>query len=83
MLEQRPIRGVRRRSTTASRVFNLTETLAAQEKARELDDRFADWVWEDPQRGRRPRRASTTDTFNAVVLRSYDDVAACRCRDWR
>ena len=47
--------------------------LAAREKQAELSDRFAGWVWEDLDRaGEVCRRYN--DTFNAIVLRSYDDV---------
>jgi N12 class adenine-specific DNA methylase/SAM-dependent methyltransferase len=52
-------------------VVNLDATLAAQEKARELADRFADWAWEDPARATDLARVYN-DTFNTLVLRSYD-----------
>ncbi|WP_344252481.1 methyltransferase domain-containing protein [Pseudonocardia hydrocarbonoxydans] len=56
-----------------TRVLNLTETVAAQEKARELDARFGEWVWEEPQRAADLAR-TYNDTFNSVVLRNYDDT---------
>ncbi len=56
-----------------TRALNLTETVAAQEKSRELDARFAEWVWEEPQRAATLAR-TYNDTFNSVVLRNYDDV---------
>ncbi|MGA2929204.1 MAG: methyltransferase domain-containing protein, partial [Solirubrobacteraceae bacterium] len=52
ILEQRPIQvtdeiddGERTR-----RVINPTETAAAQEKAQQLQERFAEWCWEQPDR---------------------------------
>ena len=56
-----------------TRAINLTETVAAQEKARELDTRFSEWVWEDPQRAASLAR-TYNDTFNSTVLRTYDDA---------
>lgn len=53
------------------RVPNVTETLAAQEKATELSTRFSEWVWEDPTRAGE-LAAVYNRTFNAIVLRSYD-----------
>ncbi|MEV0287875.1 helicase-related protein [Kribbella sp. NPDC050820] len=52
-------------------VFNPVETEAAQEKANQLNERFGEWVWEDPARADRLARVYN-DTFNAIVLRSYD-----------
>ena len=58
VLEQRPIQvtdeiddGERIR-----RVVNPTETAAAQEKAQAMQERFADWCWEQPDRARAARR---------------------------
>ncbi|MFI5736069.1 helicase-related protein [Kribbella sp. NPDC051587] len=52
-------------------VFNPVETEAAQEKANQLNERFSEWVWEDPERASRLHRVYN-DTFNSLVLRSYD-----------
>ena len=71
LLEQRQIRISD--EDDGKRVFNPTETLAAQEKAAELAERFAEWVWDDPQRATELARVYN-DTFNAIVLRSYDDA---------
>ena len=54
-------------------VVDQEATLAAREKQAELSDRFAGWVWEDLDRAREVCRRFN-DTFNATVLRSYDDV---------
>jgi N12 class adenine-specific DNA methylase len=70
LLEQRPIR-VFDELEDGKRIPNLTETIAAQEKAGELNERFADWIWEDPDRAATLSRRYN-DTFNAIVLRSYD-----------
>ncbi len=75
ILEQRKIE-VRDQVKTAEgdrSVINLDATLAAQEKARELTDRFADWAWEDPARAIDLAR-TYNDTFNSLVLRSYDNA---------
>ena len=56
-----------------TRVLNLTETLAAQEKAAQLGTRFSEWVWEDPERAQALARAYN-EKFNAIVLRSYDNI---------
>lgn len=48
-------------------------TVAARAKADELSDRFAEWLWEDPQRSAGLARIYN-EKFNSLVLRSYDDV---------
>ncbi|QOK22332.1 helicase [Janibacter indicus] len=54
-----------------TRVVNPEATDAATEKATAMRDRFAEWVWEDPDRA--ARLAATYNTmFNSTVLRSYD-----------
>jgi N12 class adenine-specific DNA methylase len=55
------------------RVLNVAKTVAAQAKADELSARFADWIWENPQRATELAR-TYNDRFNSLVLRSYDDV---------
>ena len=57
------------------RVINPVETEAAQAKAEQLADRFAGWVWEDPDRADR-LVTDYNNRFNAVVLRSYRDDGA-------
>ncbi|WP_420897631.1 helicase [Cryobacterium tagatosivorans] len=51
-------------------VVNALETTAAQEKADNLQERFANWIWEDPERATR-----LTDEynrrFNSIALRDY------------
>ncbi|MDA8281998.1 MAG: helicase [Actinomycetota bacterium] len=54
-------------------VPNPTETIAAQEKAAELAERFREWLWEDPERTEALVR-TYNDRFNAIVLRSYDEA---------
>jgi len=72
ILEQRVIR-VFDELPEGKRVLNLTETVAAQQKATDLNERFAEWVWEDPQRA--SELASVyNERFNALVLRHYDDA---------
>ena len=70
LLEQRQVR-VSDEIEPGQRVLNLTETVAAQEKAAEIGERFTDWIWSDPDRAARLAR-HYNDTFNAIVLRSYD-----------
>ena len=76
ILEQRSIQ-VHDTITDASgnhrSVLNADATLAAQEKAAELAERFADWAWQDPGRATALARAYN-DRFNSLVLRSYDDI---------
>jgi N12 class adenine-specific DNA methylase len=55
------------------RVLNAIETTAAQEKADALQERFAEWVWEDPERARR-LVAEYNRRFNSIVLRDYTDA---------
>jgi len=54
-------------------VLNVDATLAAQEKAAELAERFSEWAWEDPARAAGLARAYN-EKFNNLVLRSYDDA---------
>ncbi|SDT36628.1 Adenine-specific DNA methylase, N12 class [Jiangella sp. DSM 45060] len=68
-LEQRPIQ-VTDEIEDGGRVINPVETAAAQEKARLLQERFAEWVWEDPERAARLQR-EYNDRFNTIVLRDY------------
>lgn len=51
-------------------VFNPTETAAAQEKAQLLQERFEEWVWEDPTRARELADEYNA-RFNSIVLRDY------------
>ena len=75
LLEQRRIevRDTIERDGTERRILNLDATLAAQEKAAELGERFAEWAWEDPARAAGLAR-TYNETFNNLVLRSYDDA---------
>ncbi len=55
------------------RVLNAVETAAAQEKADLLQERFAEWVWEDPARA----AALVTEynrRFNSISLRDYTNA---------
>jgi len=54
-----------------TRVINQTETIAAREAQQKLKDRFAQWIWEDPQRTERLARLYN-DTYNNIRLRTYD-----------
>jgi len=56
-------------------VLNETETEAAREKARALQDRFADWVWEHPARAARLVEEYNR-RFNGLRLRTYDTEGA-------
>lgn len=51
-------------------VFNAVESEAAQEKAQQMQDRFSEWVWEDPERATR-LAAEYNRRFNSIVLRDY------------
>ncbi len=52
------------------RVLNPLETTAAQEKADALQERFAEWVFEDPERAR-TLVGEYNKRFNSIVLRDY------------
>lgn len=54
-----------------SKVRNPEETLAAQDKLTALQDRFATWVWEDPDRTQRVC-AEYNERFNSFVARRSD-----------
>lgn len=54
-----------------TRVRNLEATLAANEKLDKIQEHFAQWIWQDPERSDRLCR-SYNDTFNALVLRNFD-----------
>jgi N12 class adenine-specific DNA methylase/predicted RNA methylase len=56
------------------RELDLEATEAAQRKAVELNERFAEWAWEDPQRATDLAR-EYNDRFNAIVLRDYSGAA--------
>jgi len=73
ILEQRKIevRDLVKTLDGERRVLNLDATVAAQEKASELAERFSEWAWEDPGRARELAR-TYNDRFNNLVLRSYD-----------
>jgi SAM-dependent methyltransferase len=72
VLEQRRIE-VRDKIGDDAWVLNMEDTLAAQEKAVELAERFAEWAWEHP--GRAAQLADTYNRlFNDIVLRNYDDA---------
>ncbi|GAA1049872.1 MULTISPECIES: SNF2-related protein [Micrococcales] len=58
---------------TKRRVLNPVETAAAQEKAEALQERFAEWVWEDPARAA-DLVAEYNKRFNSIVLRDYTDA---------
>lgn len=52
------------------RVLNPVETTAAQEKADLLQERFGEWVWEDPQRASELAEIYNR-RFNSIRLRDY------------
>ena len=53
------------------RVVNGEATDAATEKANAMRERFAEWVWEDPDRTERLTERYNR-MLNSTVLRSYD-----------
>jgi N12 class adenine-specific DNA methylase len=69
VLEQRPVQ-VTDEVEPGRRVVNAGETAAAVEKAEAMQERFGDWIWEDPDRGTR-LLAEYNRRFNALVLRDY------------
>jgi len=75
LLEQRKIEVRDKIQTPAGErsVINPDATLAAQDKAAQLAERFADWAWEDPARAK-DLAAVYNERFNNLVLRSYDNA---------
>lgn len=76
VLEQRPIivrETVPGPDGTERQVVNYGATVAAQEKADEMREAFADWLWSDPDRTR-TLVTEYNERFNSIVLRNYDDV---------
>ncbi|HEY7813817.1 MAG TPA: DEAD/DEAH box helicase family protein, partial [Nakamurella sp.] len=69
LLEQRPIE-VYDTDPDGKRILNATDTEAAREKAGAMQERFAEWVWEDPDRALR-LAGEYNHRFNALVLRDY------------
>ena len=53
------------------RVTNVQETLAARERQEEINQRFSEWVWQDPARAARLAEAYN-DRFNSYVAPDYD-----------
>lgn len=54
-------------------VFDVEATEQAKDKAREIGDRFADWVWEDTTRAKELIKIYN-DTFNAEIPPDYAGV---------
>ena len=72
VLEQRRIE-VRDKIGDDAWVLNMDDTLAAQEKAAELAERFSGWAWQDPARAAE-LAAAYNEKLNSLVLRNYDDT---------
>lgn len=51
-------------------IYNEPASEAAQEKGRLMQERFAQWLWEDPERSGR-LVAAYNKAFNSTVLRDY------------
>jgi N12 class adenine-specific DNA methylase len=68
LLEQRPIKVMD--EIDGAQVLNAEETAAAIEKARAMQERFSEWVWEDPNRTGR-LLGDYNRRFNSIVLRDY------------
>lgn len=76
LMEQRPIQ-VRDQVVDpdgrTTWVINPVETSAAQAKAEELQERFSEWVWEDPARAAALSQEYNR-RFNSLVLRDYTEA---------
>lgn len=74
LLEQRPVRITMPDPNDPDgkkRVTDLDATLAAQAKAELIQERFGEWLWEDPERAR-GLQTRYNEQFNAIALRTYD-----------
>lgn len=74
LLEQRSIKITKKNADGEGSTPDLEATLAAQEKAAAIQERFGEWLWEDPDRARK-MQARYNDQFNALVLRQYNGQA--------
>lgn len=75
LLNQTPIK-VEREIEFGDRTTKMIDpeaTAAAMAKAEEIQERFAEWVWEDPERSAR-LAAEYNRRFNSIVLRNYDQA---------
>ena len=83
LLEQRSVT-VTDELDDGRRVVNAVETAAAQEKAQAMQERFAQWCWEDSARAQR-LLAEYNRRFNSIVVvgqtgRSRSLIAESRAR---
>jgi N12 class adenine-specific DNA methylase len=62
---------VERADGSTARIRNIPETLLAEAKLQALQERFATWLWEDPERTDRLVHVYNR-RYNAVVLRRFD-----------
>jgi N12 class adenine-specific DNA methylase len=62
---------VERADGSTTRVRNVSETLQAEAKLQALNERFATWLWEDPERTDR-LVAVYNRRYNATVLRRFN-----------
>jgi N12 class adenine-specific DNA methylase len=75
LLELRPIvvRDTIEVGDSKRSVLNATATAEAMEKGVELNERFAEWIWADPDRTRDLAKVYN-ERHNAVVERNYDNM---------
>ncbi|WP_280404557.1 helicase-related protein [Nocardia brasiliensis] len=71
LLRQAPIRVYDPDENGEARIPNPTETEAANDKAEQLNERFSEWVWENPVRAARLSEEYNR-RFNNLVLRNYE-----------
>lgn len=69
LLNRKSVR-VTSESIDGKRVLDPTATEAAKDKAAQIAERFATWVWEDPERASR-LAGEYNERFNSLVLRDY------------
>ena len=81
-MEQRPIQ-VTDELVDGRRVVNPTETAAAQEKAQALQERFAEWCWEDPERVRRLAPSTTAGSTRSSCATTPSRASGSPCPAWR
>jgi N12 class adenine-specific DNA methylase len=70
LVSQKPVIVRDRIPDTERYVVNADETAAAQEKAGAMQERFAEWCWEEPQRASE-LLSEYNRRFNSLVLRDY------------
>lgn len=72
LAEQKPIQ-VFTSDAEGKKVLDPQATAMAQDRAEKIQERFSQWIWEDPERSARLSQ-KYNETFNNLVLRDYTEA---------